>query len=317
MASQLFTKLNELLSSIKPAEVTVMVWDDLGLPDKFAAMLEDMYNPDEITDKINRQAYFAEFKAGEWDEEIKSCLDSISVYVEEIHQRDRSRQDEKEKEQEKSNNWQGYEKKLGYKREADIDDVLGAYAFPFARSGTLPKEPDTSTEFELLRSLSHHLDMSGEIPRHLSDIIVEILKSGKYSKVFKRCVPGTEIYRGMSVKKNWIESAVGENFDPAYKNGQYNGHLTFTPRSGKYSTSWSLNDRIAANFRPGQYEPGTYSIMMTCQVSDDMYALDCSRLYYELPQFDMLAGEQEVICFGPVKCKSVIWIRTGYDAMRL
>lgn len=310
LMSKLFSKLSAILSQVKPADITTLIID-AGMSAEFDEALDLVFNPDKNVNPDDRLAYINAFKSGEFDSEITKYYDKICKWVNEFIADDIERKRIRDLEKDEVTNWEKYEKSLNYKREANIDDVLGAYAFPTARSSVVPKEPDTQTEKELLRALEHHLDMSGEIPQKLSDVIVDILKTNKYPKVFKRCEPGTRIFRGMSVNQEWLQTALGDNFNQSENFGSYDGSLTFTPRTGKYSTSWSLRHKIAKNFSPDRHATGFYSIVMICDVTDDMYFLDCSRLYFELPQFDILSGESEVICFGPVKCVSVDWERTG------
>ena len=192
--------------------------------------------------------------------------------------------------------------------------MLGSYAFPSSRSQKLPKEPDTAKEKQILKSLDHHLGMAGNIPEDVSNDIIEILKSDLYSKVFKRREPGTKIYRGMRVAKSWLISAIKDNFDEKLVKDEFKAALTFKPNSDKYSTSWSTDIRIADGYsRSGTdafvSKNNAYNVILTCEVPSDMYALDCSKLYYALPMFDTLSGEKEVICFGNVPCIKVSWCR--------
>jgi len=308
--SELFDRLNKILLSVAESDISQLLIDR-DFDSNFAEAIEFLYVDDVSTDTSGHADVIEAFEEGLWDREIKKYIGVIETYCSDMQNLKDVRKHQKEKERDEVANWEKYEKKLNYKREADVNDVLGAYAFPASRVGILPKEPDTKTESELLRALEHHLDMSGEIPQKLSDVIVNILKTGKYPKVFKRCESGTRIFRGMSVNQEWIQAALGDNFNQSEKFGSYDGPLTFTPRSGKYSTSWTLRHQIARNFSPARHSAGFYSIVMICEVTDDMYFLDCSNLYFALPQFDQLSYEHEVICFGPVKCVSVDWEHTG------
>ena len=309
--SEFFDRLNKILLSVTESDISQLLIDK-DFDSDFAEALEFLYVDNGSKDTPSYVDATEAFEEGLWDREIKKYIGVIETYFAGAqHYKDVKKQ-QKEKERDEVDNWEKYEKELGTKREAPIDDVLGAYAFPASRSQKLPKEPDTDKEKKILSALDRHLNMSGEIPENLANDIVDILKSGSYSKVFKRCPPGTRIYRGMSVKESWIESAVGDNFIPSEHRGSYDGQLTFTPRSGKYSTSWSLRHQIAKNFSPERHNMDAYSVVMICDVTDDMYLLDCSKLYFAIPQFDQLSYEDEVICFGPVKCTSVEWERTGW-----
>jgi len=249
------------------------------------------------------------FEAGFYDKDIQKYFEEIKQVSKWAEQSITSTKQGIDQEKYEVDNWEEYEKILDIPFEAEKDDVLGAYAFPKSRIKKLPKEPNTQEETRLLKAIEMHLLESGNIPEDLSDIIVDILRSGKYSNIFQRCATGTKIYRGMTVQENWLVTAVKDNFNSENMSaGNYSGRMTFRPWSTKYSTSWTTDFDVTHRFRRKSGEAiESYGVVMTSIVTDDMYALDCTKLYNEIKLFTGLRSEHEVICFDNVPCVDIEW----------
>ena len=311
-------QLDDFLKNLSP-EVKKVLFQKMAVPDTLHYVIALLYGEHIIPSyaafyrKSDIPAVSDRLYDGFYDKDIQKYFGEIKQVSKWAEQSITVTKQGIDQEKYEVDNWEEYEKILDVPFEAEKDDVLGAYAFPKSRIKKLPKEPNTQEETRLLKAIEAHLLESGNIPKDLSDIIVNILRSGKYSNIFQRCAPGTKIYRGMSVQEDWLVTAVKDNFNSENMSaGNYSGRMTFKPKSTKYSTSWTTDFDVSHRFRHKWHDPSgeaikSYGVIMTSIVTDDMYALDCAKLYNEIKLFTGLRSEHEVICFDNVPCVDIEW----------
>lgn len=128
---------------------------------------------------------------------------------------------------------------------------LGKWAWPQQRvkGRGLPFEKSTPLEKDLFDGLEDHFGHSGKVSDEEAVQLQKLLKKGTYSDVIKPPPEGKILMRGMTVPVKWLVSALGYaavSELPAW--GSINKSMTFTPRKGGASTSWTDKRSIANEF---------------------------------------------------------------------
>lgn len=188
--------------------------------------------------------------------------------------------------------------------EAPKDAILNQYAFAEKRF-QLPIEFDTAREKELYSALVAHFKDNTPINAELANEISQILAADQYDSIFKK--PTQEfIYRGMSVDKKWLMSALKiDNQDDLDDNGHKEASFTFTPKENRGATSWSINREQALNF--ANSDDG-YSVFLVATTDDNpnKFVLGPGGLY-KVSGFDSHTQEDEAIGIGQIKVTKIYW----------
>ena len=89
------------------------------------------------------------------------------------------------------------------------EGVLGKWVWPTAMGGDTPIEQDTDVEEMLYQQLHNHFGAISPLSDEAVTVIQQILDSGAYSNVFKRCSSGP-ILRGIRLPVSWLEQYAPE-----------------------------------------------------------------------------------------------------------
>lgn len=87
--------------------------------------------------------------------------------------------------------------------------ALGKWVWPSAAGPDWPEEQDTDIEEMLYQQLHNHFGAIAPLNNQAITAIQQILDSGEYSDVFKRCTSGP-ILRGMRLPVSWLEQHAPE-----------------------------------------------------------------------------------------------------------
>ena len=90
------------------------------------------------------------------------------------------------------------------------EGILGKYVWPSAiKNHPFPEEPDTDIEELLYKELYNHFSGISPLSDTSISAIKQILDSGEYSNVFKRCSQGQAL-RGIRLPVSWLEKHAPE-----------------------------------------------------------------------------------------------------------
>ena len=301
------TGLDKFISDIGVDDFFTVLIDVRDISDTLYEVINDAYSEDTSLDVDRVEDAKKRLKENpKFIAELSKLMPEIRDGVQEIKAANARRKAASAAEEKQNASWREYMSAKAITPEAPEDSPLGMFAFPASRSFALPREPDTKIEKQLFKAIEQHLHYSGEINEDLAGLIEEILLKNLYPSVFKRAPVGTVIYRGMSVYPDWMTKLTHGEYIRG-ESGEITRPMTFQPRSGKFSTSWSRSLRIAEGWAGRSYGDEIIPVVITATVSDEMLTLDGRALYSSLPEFERYRREEEVICFDEVKCIHVKW----------
>jgi len=201
----------------------------------------------------------------------------------------------------------------------DVDDaLLGDIAFADERKG-VKNEPDTQREKELYTSLKKYIIQNDSLPQKDVTDIETFLTLGWYDDVFHE-TDSSMIYRGMGVNEKYIKDALNlSNDEKLPDQGSNTSSFTFTPINNRSATSWTTTFDVAKYFT--EIESDNYQLIMVANAPKKKNIAGKGGLY-DVGELDVHSGEDEVIVFGPVHVRKILWqkrtmhVGTGgvYDA---
>lgn len=193
------------------------------------------------------------------------------------------------------------------KTSTTADSPLGKLAFPGARKNkSLPLEPNTNVENELFSDLKQHFEGDVMLSAEKARLVRKFLENGDYDDVFKEPT-AKRVSRGMTVKRNWLETALNNQEDLKNK-GSMEKSFTFTPNRG--GSSWTSDSNVAKKFS-SDYE-GDYRVILYADVDKNpkRFISGPSGLY-NIQGLDIHDHEDESIGLGPIKVSKVSWTKIG------
>lgn len=193
--------------------------------------------------------------------------------------------------------------------EAPESAPLGKIAFAPERLDIDALEKNTPKEDNLKRQLYRHFDGGAKINASAANLIKRLLKQGIYEPVFHK-PDVTEVQRGMTVKAQWLATALGKTTKTIPKKGSKNKSFVYKPKGGK-SSSWTVSKQVANRFAHDNTHKGDYTVIMYAKVSQNKDNLLSPKGMYKLDFAEEFKAEKEVVGLGDIKVYKIEWKHIG------
>jgi hypothetical protein len=193
---------------------------------------------------------------------------------------------------------------------AQESDPLGRWAFAEERSD-VPWEQNTNGEDTLYTELQRHFKNGSTLSVELSDMISSFIERDLYPDYFTPADTRETLYRGMLVKREWLEAAIGSSDTTQPQQGSITKKFVFKPYAGVGTTSWTSDKKTSSSFSRVQVDnkhdrSHEFSVVLTASVKDN------TSKFVRVPDDSNEGGlslrlEHEVLGLGDIHVKKLEW----------